>query len=361
MRIGTSALAKVFTACVFCLSCTLWLACFGGQAVAQKKAQETVLSAWMGEHETFIAWYAKQKGWDSEEGFTLTMLPFDSGKDIVQNLAAYSWDAAGCGAVPALTTPLGEYLDIVAVAGDESASIALYGRAASPMTTITNASPAFPKVRGNAETVRGAEILYPEGTSAHYLLAVWLKALGLTKADVKLSPMPLEAALSAFKGGVGDVLAVWAPLTYEAEAAGFVPLATGPECGLRQYIFLTLTKDFAARKPETARAFVRMYLRGVAALRAAAPESLVPNYMSFHKEWSGRSMTPENALRDLKDHKIFTAQEQLELFKADGEASLALRRTADFLIRNSLAAPDAAHRLPAGSGINTTVLQELAR
>ena len=35
-------------------------------------------SAWMGEHETFVAWYAKQQGWDKEAGLDLTMMPFDS-------------------------------------------------------------------------------------------------------------------------------------------------------------------------------------------------------------------------------------------------------------------------------------------
>ena len=58
-------------------------------------------SAWMGEHETFVAWYAKQQGWDKEAGLDLTMMPFDSGKNIVESLAAYDWAVAGCGAVPA--------------------------------------------------------------------------------------------------------------------------------------------------------------------------------------------------------------------------------------------------------------------
>lgn len=45
----------------------------------------------MGEHETFVAWYAKQQGWDKEVGLDLTMMPFDSGKNIVESLAAYDW------------------------------------------------------------------------------------------------------------------------------------------------------------------------------------------------------------------------------------------------------------------------------
>lgn len=58
-------------------------------------------TAWLGEHETFAVWYAKQKGWDKEAGLDLTMLHFDSGKAIVEGVLAYDWAIAGCGAVPA--------------------------------------------------------------------------------------------------------------------------------------------------------------------------------------------------------------------------------------------------------------------
>ena len=94
-------------------------------------------TAWLGEHETFAVWYAKQKGWDKEAGLDLTMLRFDSGKAIVEGVLAYDWAIAGCGAVPALTATLSERLDIIAVANDESAANALYVRADSPLLSIT--------------------------------------------------------------------------------------------------------------------------------------------------------------------------------------------------------------------------------
>ena len=68
-------------------------------APAAQAAPAKLSSAWMGEHETFVAWYAKQQGWDKEAGLDLTMMPFDSGKNIVESLAAYDWAVAGCGAV----------------------------------------------------------------------------------------------------------------------------------------------------------------------------------------------------------------------------------------------------------------------
>ena len=49
-------------------------------APAAQAAPAKLSSAWMGEHETFVAWYAKQQGWDKEAGLDLTMMPFDSGR-----------------------------------------------------------------------------------------------------------------------------------------------------------------------------------------------------------------------------------------------------------------------------------------
>ena len=47
----------------------------------------------------------------------------------------YDWPVAGCGAVPALTTPLSDYLYIIAVANDESANNAVYVRKDSPSSS----------------------------------------------------------------------------------------------------------------------------------------------------------------------------------------------------------------------------------
>ena len=38
-------------------------------------------TGWLPEHETFLTWYAKQKGWDKQEGLDIVLNRFDSGKD----------------------------------------------------------------------------------------------------------------------------------------------------------------------------------------------------------------------------------------------------------------------------------------
>lgn len=286
-------------------------------------------TAWLGEHEAFPVWYAKQKGWDKEVGLDLAMLRFDSGKALVEGLAAYKWAIAGCGAVPALTAVLSDRLNIIATANDEAAANAIYVRADSPILTVRGANAAFPKVYGNAATVAGKTILCPKGTSAHYLLLSWLKTLGLSEKDVRVKYMEHTPTLGAFSGGLGDAAALWAPLTYGAEEKGFKAAATGADCGLFQPVLLVADKEYASKYPQHIEAFLKMYFHAVDAQRATPAKDLAPEYVRFLKEWAGRTISEDQAARDLAAHPVFDLREQLALFDTSQGRSRMQNRLAD--------------------------------
>lgn len=52
----------------------------------------------MDEHETFLIWYAKEKGWDKEAGLDIDIQYFGSGMDILNALPSGSWVFAGMAA-----------------------------------------------------------------------------------------------------------------------------------------------------------------------------------------------------------------------------------------------------------------------
>ena len=89
-------------------------------------------TAWLGEHEAFAAWYAKQKGWDLEEGFRLEMLSYDSGKQLMAGMNTAHWEIAACGAIPELTASLDNQAEIIAIGnGDFSATARKFGSVSS--------------------------------------------------------------------------------------------------------------------------------------------------------------------------------------------------------------------------------------
>ena len=299
---------------IFCLA-VLTLFC-GSRAALAAAAPVPMKTAWLGENEAFAVWYAKKHGWDREVGLDVSMLRFGSGKAIVEGILAYDWAVAGCGAVPALTAALNDRLDIIAVANDESLANALYVRADSPILKVKGANPAFPEIYGDRASVAKKLILCPKATSAHYLMTAWLKALGLSEKDVRVRYMDPTPALGAFFGGLGDAVALWAPLTYEAEQKGFKAAALSNHCGVSQPVLLVANRAYADKYPQRIEAFLKMYFRAVDMLRATPPENLAADYSRFFKEWTGLELTPEQAVQDLKAHPVFTLNEQLALFNA---------------------------------------------
>ena len=297
-------------------------------------------SAWMGEHETFVAWYAKQQGWDKEAGLDLTMMPFDSGKNIVESLAAYDWAVAGCGAVPALTTPLSDYLYIMRSPTTNPPTTPFMCARTAPSLEPRGTNPSYPNVYGSrCDRAKGQ---YPVSQSirTHYLLATWLRILGLSEKDVKLQEMEPTPALSAFTGGVGDAVALWAPLTYEAEAKGFKSVANSKDCGITQLVLLVANRRFADQHPEQVQAFLKMYMRGIEALRAKPAKELAVDYVRFYKEWTGRELTPEMAVADIQSHPVFTLDEQLAMFATGGSVQKALNEIVDFSISHGSFTPE---------------------
>jgi len=73
-----------------------------GAAMAAGKLVK-VPTAWMDEHETFLMWYAKEKGWDKEAGLDVEIKYFNSGADILNALPSGEWVFAGMGAAPAVS------------------------------------------------------------------------------------------------------------------------------------------------------------------------------------------------------------------------------------------------------------------
>ncbi len=294
----------------------LVIACPAG--AAELKRLDT---AWMPEFEAFVTWYAREKGWDEEEGLDVRMLHFESGKRIVNESRAFDWAIAGIGAVPAVSAHLSDDLYVIAQACDETPANAVFVRKDSPVLAEQGVNPAFPKVYGSAKALDNAQLIGPVGTSGHYVMLSWLKALGVQKGDVKVKNMDPWPALNVFSRGEGQAIFLWAPDTYLAENMGFKMAANAVDLGLKLPVLLVADREFAAAHPQQIESFLKMYLRTVDALQAATPESIAPEYVRFYKEWAGRDITPEMAVADIRSHTLFTKKEQLALFDASNGQS----------------------------------------
>ncbi|MFR6518887.1 MAG: ABC transporter substrate-binding protein [Bilophila wadsworthia] len=301
---------------------TLFAVCalFGSLFQSSPSLSETLRTAWLGEHEAFLTWYAKEKGWDKEAGLDIIMLRFDSGKSLIENVRAYDWAIAGCGAVPAMQATMSDQVEVIAIANDESSANMILTRPDSPILAEKGFNPDFPNVFGTPESVKGKLILCPKKTSARYLLDKWLAALGLEEKDVKIEELEPTPALGAFKNGYGDILAVWSPFTREAETLGFKVAAHSQDCGATQPVLLVADRAFTEKNPDAVRAFLKVYLRVADEIKAQGPETLAPAYVRFAEAWMGKKFSEADAIAELREHPVFSLEEQLALFGEDETA-----------------------------------------
>ena len=91
----------------------LLLALTADLSAANQEPPFKLETGWLPEHETFLIWYAKQKGWDKQEGLDIVLNRFDSGKDLIGN--ADKWVIGACGAFPILTSHYPEQFTIIGV------------------------------------------------------------------------------------------------------------------------------------------------------------------------------------------------------------------------------------------------------
>ena len=131
-----------------------------GAAMAAGKLVK-VPTAWLDEHETFLMWYAKEKGWDKEAGLDIEMKLFNSGPDILNALPSGEWVFAGMGAVPAMLGNLRYDTIIIANGNDESMTNGVVVRKDSPISKVKGWNKDYPDVLGSPETVKGKTFWSP--------------------------------------------------------------------------------------------------------------------------------------------------------------------------------------------------------
>lgn len=307
-------LITVVMAVAFCIG----TACAGMAANLVK-----VPSAWMDEHETFLIWYAKEKGWDKEVGLDIEIKYFDSGAAILNALPSGEWVYAGMGAVPAMLGNLRYDTIVIANGNDESMTNGVIVRKDSEIAKVKGWNKDFPDVLGSPESIRGKTFLVTTVSSAHYALSSWLEIFGLKDKDVVIKNMDQAQAVGAFENNIGDGVGLWAPHLFLAEKKGGLPAGDLKACKKGNPIVLIADPKYAEAHPDVTAKFLGVYLRAVNMLQNEPLESLVSEYRRFFLEWAGKDYDEELALKDLQKHPVYNLEQQLAMFDDSKGQSLA--------------------------------------
>lgn len=312
------------------LACVLSMALFVAFSCAAFAAGPVKLrTAWLDEHEAFLAWYAKEKGWDKDEGLDVEMLLFSSGMSQLNALPSGEWSLAGMGAVPAMMGALRYGTYTILVTNDESFTNSVLVRPDSPILKVKGYNKDYPDVYGSPDTVRGKTFLVTTMSSVHFALSHWLNVLGLKESDIVIKNIDQAQALSAFENGIGDGVSLWAPHMFFGTDKGWKIVGTPNSCGVGLPTVLIGDKKFCDANPETVAKFLRVFLRAANMMQKEKPEVLADEYCRFFQEFVGKTFTKEMATLDIKTHPVFNAEQQLALFDASKGQSKAARWMSD--------------------------------
>jgi len=343
-------------------ACVALVLAMSASAMAQAKTI-SLNTCWMPEHETFAAWLAKEKGWDKEEGIDLKLVYFDTGMAQVEALPAKQWSLGGTGGVPMMFGALRHGAYLIGIGNDESVTNAVLVRANSPVLKTKGFNKDYPEVYGKPEDMKGKTILVTTISSGHYAMSLWLKALGLKESDVVIKNMDPAQCVAAFESGVGDAVVLWAPQMYTGMAKGWKVASDVKTAGGFIPIVLIGDKKFCDENPETVAKFLKVYFRGIDALKKDGVK-LAPEYKKFLKTWAGMDMTDDQIKMDIQMHPVFTLDEQIKMFDASKGPSQIQKWQADlvkFFTSLGRLKAEEGEKLQAGSYINDKFLKMIKK
>ena len=299
MRIGLVALLGIFLVMVTC-----------GTVTAKQAKLFKLDTCWMPSTESFVPWYAKKRGWDKAEGLDLQMHFFDSGPAQMEALPSRSWVLGSTGGVGHIMGALRYETPLIGISYMDTRTEAVLVRSDSPVMQVKGWNPEYPDVYGSPELIKGKTFLATMVTSSQYTMDKYLEVFGLTEKDVTIKNMDNPQALAAFESGVGDFVALWAPMEYIGMQKGWQISGDLHSCNAPLMTTLIGEKRFCEEHPEIVAKFLRMYLRVQHHMRRH-PDAMVPELIAFYQEWAGYEMSEDFARKEIKMRPMFTYEEQL--------------------------------------------------
>ena len=228
---------------------------FGLEPLAQR--QTVSVGFFSGSGHSIPFYIAEQEGVFDELNIDIEYQSFINGPAMME--ANASWDIADVGGPGVLVGQLGYDVRMVGVC-DYEENLALFVRGDSPILAAGKGALAdYPEVYGSKDTWKGTKWLYPVGTNLHMTLAAALRGFGLGTSDIESVNMDVSSALTAFKGGEADGLAVWNAVAFAAEDAGFVRVGDAGKLGVVSTCGLVATKGALENKRDLIKKVWQVY------------------------------------------------------------------------------------------------------
>ena len=275
-------------------------------------------------------WWDVQTGRDKEAGLKFELQLYPSGAPLNEALAAGKWDVGMMGIPAALMAALRYDAKIIGISNDESETNDIWVRPDSPLLKTKGAVEGFPDIYGTPDDWKGKKVLVTTVSTGHYALTATLKALGLTDKDVQVTNIEQAQAVAAFDTNQGDIVVLWAPFSYMAEAKGWKKVSSGRAAKTMVPGFIVARKDFVEKDPELAARWLKTYMANIDRM-IADPKGAEEALKKFFTDFCGLVLSPEvSALlsNEFTLRPLFPVAEQVKLLN---DPNGAVKWSSDFV------------------------------
>lgn len=276
-------------------------------------------------------WHADKAGQLKDAPFKSVFMLFTSGAPQTEALAADQWDLGAMGTVPTMMASMRYGYKVIGISNDESETNDIWVRPDSPLAKTKGANPQYPDIYGTAADWKGKKILTTTVSTGHYALTATLERLGLKDSDVNIVHMEQGQAMTAFNAGQGDILQLWAPLSYIAESKGWVKVSSG--AAAKVYIMggIGVRKDFAAKHPDLVLAWLDLYMRAVEGMKAT-PQDYEKSLLSYFNDYCGLELNADQVKLEFKYRPLFTVDEQIAAMENPEQLPMWIKGVANFML-----------------------------
>ena len=314
-------MSKVFR--IICIAALLAV-CWAGTVSASEQLVRVAIQPTL---HGFPAWWDVDTGRDKEAGLRFELQLYPSGAPQNEALAAGQWDVGMMGIAPAVLAALRFDARIIGISNNESETNDIWVRPDSPLLKAKGAVADFPDIYGAPADWRGKRILVTTISTGHYVLAATLRALGLTERDVQVTNIEQGQAVTAFETGQGDIVCLWAPFSYMANARGWKKVSSGRAAGAMVPGFIVARKEFVEQNSELAARWLKTYMANIDRMRSD-PKNAEQALNRFYTDFCGMKLPSELLRYEFELRPLFPVDEQIQLMK---DPNGAVKWAADFV------------------------------
>lgn len=269
-----------------------------------EETQHIRYAIFTGSIHSYMAYFADQLGVFDALNIDIEFVPFTGGPAMLE--AGNDWDIC-CLGLGGIAISLSTYDYVFIENTDYEDNMAIFVRPDSEIA----------KDPANPELWKGAECVYPTGTTAQFALTAYLQSMGLSLADVVSTNADVANALTVFSGGTGDVLCVWNAIAFAADDAGLFRVSESGQLGNSPICGSFVHPDFLEANHTLVSTVVAVE-RLAAEWLYANPDEAAEMFYN-HCEEEGFLVTEDVARRSVEWLAAPTTDEFIERFTTEGE------------------------------------------